>query len=435
MDYVIAGNCIAAVGAIEGIRRHDPVTPITVLSKEPYRAYGRPLIANYLKGKLSEDDLELRSPEFYDRHGIVLKLGNPATAIDTGGRSIETVAGETFHYDRLLIATGGMPFFPEIAGLDGPDAYTFITLDDARALRQAARRLKQIVVLGGGLIGLKAAESLHDLGIQVTIVELADRILSASFDQLTARIITRRLQEIGIQIVTGTTAEAVLRHRDQTISGVRLEDGSVVPCQAVVAAIGVRPCKKLVDDTPIQTGRGILVDEYMETSIPGIFAAGDVAEAKDWHFSEWRVVPIWPNAYRQGMVAGRNITGQRISFSGSIPMNSIAFYGIPTISVGVTNPPDNGEYDVLVHLKEDERVCRKLVLKDGVLVGAVLVGRVERAGILTGLIRDRQTVTEYRDVLLREDLSYLDLPRTVRKQRLGLPSDDRPFGVRAGSEA
>lgn len=431
MGYVIVGNCIAAVGAIEGIRRHDRATPITVISKEPYAAYGRPLIANYLKGKLKESELALREPDFYERKGVRLIIGLPARGLSIRDRTVEVEGGEEMPFERLLLAMGGNPIVPPIQGVEGPDVYTFVTLQDAKALRQAASRLRHVAVIGGGLIGLKAAESLHDLGIQVTIVELADRILSMAFDETASRIITRRLEEIGIQIITSNTAEEVLRQRDNQVSGVRLRDGTVVSSQAAVVAIGVAPNLEVVRDTEVQCRRGILVDEFMETNVPGVFAAGDVAEARDWHFAEWRVVPIWPNAYKQGQVAGRNIVGQRISFSGSIPMNSIAFYGIPTMSVGVINPPPEGGYEVLVHLEEEAKNYRKLVLKDGVLVGYVLVGRVERAGILTGLIREKRFVEPFKEVLLNEELSLLDLPREIRKERLGLPQGELPFGVRS----
>jgi NAD(P)H-nitrite reductase large subunit len=374
--------------------------------------------------------MALRSPDFYERNQVRLILGRAATGIRPEERVVEVEGGDVITFQQLLIATGGTPILPTIPGLSGGEVYCFNTLDDAKVLRKAASRLRQVVVIGGGLIGLKAAESLHDLGIQVTIVELADRVLSIAFDHIAGRIISNRLEELGIQIMTNTTAEEVLRQRDEEISGVRLTDGTIIPCQAVVVAIGVSPEKALAEGTEIQVERGILVDEFMETNVAGIYAAGDVAEAKDWHFAEWRVVPIWPNAYRQGMVAGRNMAGQRISFSGSIPMNSIAFYGIPTISVGVTNPPGEEEYEILVNLKEEEKRYRKLVLKEGVLVGAVLVGSVERAGVLTGLIREKRSVDTFKEVLLNENLSYLDLPRELRKERLGLPTEEVPFGVR-----
>ncbi len=425
------GNCIAAVGAIEGIRRHDRGTPITVISKEPYAAYGRPLIANYLKGKLKESELALREPDFYERRGVRLIIGLPATGLSIRDRTVEVKGGEEIPFERLLLAMGGNPIVPPIQGVHGPDVYSFVTLQDAKALRQAATRLRHVAVIGGGLIGLKAAESLHDLGIQVTIVELADRILSMAFDEIASRIITRRLEEIGIQIITSNTAEEVLRQRDNQVSGVRLRDGTVVSSQAAVVAIGVAPNLEVVRETEVQCRRGILVDEFMETNVPGVFAAGDVAEARDWHFAEWRVVPIWPNAYKQGQVAGRNIAGQRISFSGSIPMNSIAFYGIPTMSVGVINPPPGGGYEVLIRLEEEAKTYRKLVLKDGVLVGYVLVGPVERAGILTGLIREKRFVEPFKEVLLNGELSLLDLPREIRRERLDLPQGELPFGVRA----
>lgn len=423
MTYLIIGNCIAAIGAVEGIRRIDREGPITVLSKEPYPAYGRPLIAEYLKGKRSRDDLNLRPPDFYDRNDVTIHLVTTATQVSEGKKTVKVDDGKTHLYDRLLLSTGGIPIRPQITGDQGPGIFNFQTIDDADRIVEASRRTREWVVIGGGLIGLKAAESLYDRGMKVTIIELADRILSMAFDDMASRIISRRLDEIGINIVTENTVDEILRDSRNRIKGVRLRDGKIIPCGAVVMAIGVAPDKKLAEGTSIKTGRGVLVDEYMETSVSGIFAAGDVAEAKDWHFASWRVVPIWPNAYRQGQVAGKNMAGQRVPFSGSIPMNSVSFYGIPTVSMGVTIPPDEKGYDVMMEKAEGKGLYRKLVLKDRCLVGAVFVGKIERAGLLTGLIRDKVPVEGFKDRLLKEDLSLLDLPIELRKERLKLKQD------------
>ncbi len=418
MTYLIIGNCIAAVGAVEGIRRIDREGPITVLSKEPYPAYGRPLIAEYLKGKRTRDDLRLRPSDFYDRNGVTIHLATTATQVSERKKAVKGDDGKTHLYDRLLLSTGGIPIRPHITGEQGSGIFNFQTIDDADRIAEASRRTREWVVIGGGLIGLKAAESLYDRGMKVTIIELADRILSMAFDDKASRIISRRLDEIGINIITENTVDEILRDSRNRIKGVRLKGDQILPCGAVVVAIGVAPDKELAEGTAIKTGRGVLVDEYMETSVSGIFAAGDVAEAKDWHFASWRVVPIWPNAYRQGQVAGKNMAGQRVPFSGSIPMNSVSFYGIPTVSMGVTVPPDEKGYDVMMERAEDKGLYRKLVLKDGCLVGAVFVGKIERAGLLTGLIRDKVPVEGFKDRLLKEGLSLLDLPIELRKERL-----------------
>ncbi len=264
MKYLIVGNCIAAVGAVEGIRRVDKEGPITILSKEPYPAYGRPLIAEYLKGKRSKDDLRLRPPEFYDLNGVQIHLAASALQIIEDKKAVQAEDRKTYSYDRLLLCTGGNPIRPPIAGDQGPGLYNFQTIDDADRIAEASRKNREWVVIGGGLIGLKAAESLHDRGMKVTIVELADRILSMTFDDVASRIISKRLDEIGIRIMTENTAEEILRDSRSRIKGVRLRDGQTISCGGVVVAIGVVPAKELAEGTPIKTNRGVFITLVFE---------------------------------------------------------------------------------------------------------------------------------------------------------------------------
>jgi NAD(P)H-nitrite reductase large subunit len=174
--YVIIGGGVAAVGAIEGIRSRDARTPITLVSKESYLVYGRPLIAEFLKGERTEGEMLYREPAFYAENKVTTLLGEEAARIDTEGRKVELASGKSLGYRKLLIATGGVPFIPPMEGL-GPDVYTFTTLDDAKRLAAASEGMGKAVVIGGGLIGLKVAEGLHARGVHVTIVELAPRIL------------------------------------------------------------------------------------------------------------------------------------------------------------------------------------------------------------------------------------------------------------------
>lgn len=416
MEYVIIGNGVAAIGAVEGIRQTDLQNPITIIAAEPYATYSRPLIANLLRGKIHEADLAYRPEAFYRDNKVTLLLGRTATKIDTAAHRALLEDGDKVPYDKLLIATGGKPFIPPIQGKDGPDVYTFTTLDDAKKLDALVGKIKQIVVIGGGLIGLKAAESLHDRGLKVTVVELADRILSTAFDQTAGNIIGNRLAEVGIEVITENSVKEIVRENGR-VKGIILNDGQNRSCEAVVIAIGVIPDKDIVKGTGIETNRGIVVNDYLETSVSGIYAAGDVAEALDLLSGERRVVPIWPNAYTQGQYAGRNMAGARVTYKGGLPMNSIEFYGIPTMSMGMANPADAG-YEVITKLIPEKNVYRKLVLKDGILVGAMLIGEVERAGILTGLIRNRVDVSGFKEELMKDTLSLSSLPREIRAEWL-----------------
>lgn len=416
MEYVIIGSGVAAIGAVEGIRQWDTTSPITIVSAEPYKVYGRPLISHLLAGKIHEADIFYRSDDYYDLRGVKLLLGTRATQILPEKRKVVLSDGNTLSFDRLLIATGGIPFMPPLPGRDGPDVYTFTTLDDVRKLEALIGKAKKIVVIGGGLIGLKVSESLHDRGIRVTVVELTDRILSTAFDPIAGEIIRKHLTEMGMEIILQNSVTEIVRENGQ-IRAVILNDGARRDCKAVVIAIGVVPDISLVEWTGIKTNRGILTDDFMETSVSGIYAAGDVAEAHDLLLGQQRVTPIWPNAYLQGQYAGFNMAGAKIAYRGSIPMNSIEFYGIPTVSIGFSNPV--GENYEVRHVYLPERnLYRKVVLKDHLLAGVVLVGRIQRAGILTGLILNRIDCENFQEELLKDDFGLINLPVEVRKKML-----------------
>jgi len=393
MKYVIVGNGVSCIGAVEGTRKIDPKGEILVLSEEDYPTYGRPLISYYLAGKVGDDRLALRDQEFYSQNKVELKLGQKVVQVDPSAQKVKTEAGDEFAYDKLLLATGGTPFCPPIKGVEGEDVYFFTTLAHAKKLATKSKELKRVVVIGGGLIGLKAAESLFDLGVQVSIVELASRVLSAAFDDVAGNIVAKRLQEVGISIFCETTVEEIKRDDQGRVKGVFLKNGQFLEADAVVVAIGVVPNLNLAREAGLKINRGIVVDRYMTTSNPEIFAAGDVAEGYDLLLEENRVVPIWPNAYLQGYFAGQNMAGANRQCEGGLAMNSIGFYGLPTISIGLVNPPEQG-FDVQTFLDEEKEVYRKLVFKDKFLVGCVLVGEIDKAGRYAGYIRFKVPVDQ-----------------------------------------
>ncbi len=415
MKYAIIGNSAAAVGAIEAIRSVDREGTITAISAEPYAVYSRPLISEYLAGETAIEKMAYRPADFYEKNGVEAILGVAAESIDFGAKEVRLADGRSVGYDKLLIATGGKPFVPPIAGLDKSDVYTFTTLADAMRLDAALERgIENFVIVGGGLIGLKCAESLRKRGAKVTVVELADRVMAAVMDVEAGRIVERGLARAGVSVMTGDTVEEVLGEPD-SITGVRLKSGKELSCQAVVIAIGVAPNVDLVRGSSVEINRGILVDDSMRTSVPDVYAAGDVAEGRDMLLGSPRVLPIWPNAYVQGRVAGFAMAGAPREFPGGLSMNSIELFGTPVINVGITDPREEG-YEIEARLEGD--VYRKMVLKDGRLVGAIAVGEIDRAGILSGLVREGIDVSAFREELLRPGFGHADIPAEVREGRL-----------------
>ncbi|AEE96888.1 NAD(P)/FAD-dependent oxidoreductase [Mahella australiensis] len=415
MEYVIIGNSAAAVGAVEGIRQVDDAGNITVISEEPYYAYSRPLISYLLAGTVDDKKMAYRDAGFYEDNDVSLLLGVKAVSIDTAGKQVLLSDGKTVTYDRLLIATGGKPFVPPTKGSDKKGVYTFIKRDDAEQLKAIAKPGKKAVVIGGGLIGLKAAEGLVKCGVSVTVVELADRILSTILDEQAAAMVQEVLEEHGINIILNNTVTEVIG--DDRASGVILKNGDSIECDMIITAIGVRPNTDVVANTDISINRGIKVDDHMCSDINDVYAAGDVAEAYDIVYEDQRVTPIWPNAYIQGEVAGRNMAGDDVAFDGGFARNSIAFFGLPMITAGIIKPTGD-DYEVASVIQPDKKVYKKAVFKDNRLVGFIRLTDIDRAGILTGLIKDKIDVTAFKNKLLDEDFGFVYMPKSYRKEKL-----------------
>jgi nitrite reductase (NADH) large subunit len=418
MRHVIIGNSAAAVGAIEAIRQHDRDNPITVVSDEPQHVYSRPLISYLLGGMVDESRMHYRPPDFYDRYGVETMLGVEVVHVTPQKQSISLAGGGTLAYDRLLIATGGKPFVPPVPGVDLEGVFTLTRWEDARRISRyiEERGVKSALVLGGGLIGLKTTEALMARSIAVTVVELADRILSTSFDRTASKLAETILRRQGTDVKTGTTVKEIV-DRNGRVDHTILQDGERVDCDLVVFAIGVRPNVGLISqESGININRGILVDNHMHTSVPHVYAAGDCVEAHDMLLRENRTIAIWPNAYRQGFVAGCNMVGMEKEYAGGFPMNSVEVGGVPIISVGLTDPQTNeDEYEIMERYNREDSTYERLVLRGHRLVGAIFVGNIDRAGIYTGLIRDRADVSPFKEHLLSGNFGLISLPRDYRK--------------------
>src|SRR3972149_5211746 len=425
MKYLIIGNSAAAVGAVEAIRRNDKGNPITIISDEPHHVYSRPLISYLLAGHTKEDKMYYRDENFYKENNVETVFNKKVTGVDTKKKQVildnkGQVArgkGQAIEYDKLLIATGGTPFVPPIKGKDRKNVYTFTKWSDAEEIIKISKKVQKVVVIGAGMIGLKAIEGLNAIGIDVTVVELAPEVLSRALDKDASRIVQRKMEEAGVEVITNNEVVEITG-KGNVATGVVLRDKKKIKCDLVIVAIGVIPNTGFLKESGIKITRGVVVDERMETNVKGVYAAGDVAEVLNMLTNERMPIPIWPLAYRQGGIAGDNMSGGSQVYKGGFPMNSIEFPGVPTISIGIIEPRGEG-YESIIKNDAANGNYKRIIIKNERLVGAILVGDdVDRAGILTGPIKEQTPVTAFKDKLLDRNFGFVHMPREHRREKL-----------------
>jgi len=417
MKYLIIGNSAAAVGAVEAIRRNDKGNPIIIISDEPHHVYSRPLISYLLAGHTKEDKMYYRDENFYKENNVETVFNKKVTGVDTKKKQVILEDKKKIDYDKLLLATGGTPFIPPIKGKNRKNVYTFTKWSDAEEIMKISKKVQKAVVIGAGMIGLKAIEGLNAIGIDVTVVELAPEVLSRALDKDASRIVQRKMEEAGVEVITNNEVVEITG-KGNTATGVVLRDKKKIKCDLVIVAIGVIPNTGFIKESGIKINRGIVVDERMETNVKGVYAAGDVVEALNMLTNEKMPIPIWPLAYRQGSIAGDNMSGGTLVYKGGFPMNSIEFPGAPTISLGIIDPRGEG-YESLIKNDSKNGNYKRIIIKNERLVGAILVGDdVDRAGILTGLIKEQKPVTAFKDKLLDRNFGFVHMPKEYRREKL-----------------
>ncbi len=423
IKYLIVGNSVGAVGAVEAIRRIDSSGSLAMLSDEPHFAYSRPMIAEYLAGECSLDHMRYRPPDFYEANRVQAVLGHKAVGIDFQAKLVELDDGRKIAWRKLLLATGGTPIVPKMDGVDRENVFTFTTIADAEEMKRALPAGATVVVIGGGLIGMSVTQALVKCGVNVIVVELMDRMLSTMLDIEGSRLAEEQLRAAGVKLATGQTVSRITGgDGDETrVGGVVLQDGRSISCDAVVVAIGVVPRTELVKDSSVAVNRGIVVNRRMQTSVRDVYACGDVAEAFDFVQKADRVIPVWPNAYVGGRVAGRNMAGVRAKYPGGTAMNSLNCFGLSIASAGVVDPGDADGYEIL-STPATATSYRKIVLKKGRIIGMIFLGDIERSGVVFGLMKDSVKVSGFKEALLRRDFGLNVLPDELRRQMLGVGS-------------
>ena len=387
MKYVIIGASAAGLACAEQIRKEDKDGEITVLTKENYLPYSRPSISYYLKGVVKENNMYLRKSSHYASEGIQIITGAQVKEIDRKNKTVKA-GRKSYAYDKLCLCTGSKPFVPPMKNVDGKEnALTFLDLESAKRIKQLATPRTRAVVIGGGLIGMKAAEGLSKTCKSVDVVELAPRILPSILDEKSAKSVKKHIENEGHIIfhLEQTVTEA--KSSGNRITSVVLKNGDELACDLLILAVGVRPETELAEKSGLEVSRGIITDPAtMQTSDKNIYAAGDCTVSVDMLDGSRKIIALWPNAVSQGIAAGSQMAGGNITISKSYPVNAIDFYGLRICTCGLINAQGDKYSDKII--RNGDRY-KRLIFEGGRLVGYVLINSSENAGIYTNLIETK----------------------------------------------
>ncbi len=407
MKYVIIGNSAAAIGTIQGIRQIDKTGQIVVISDEKYHTYSRPLISYWLKGDVTEENMRYRDEDFYEKNDVDTLFETRVTKINSDKKTVTIKSGNEISYDKLMVATGSKPFVPPMEGLDKvKNKFTFMKLDDAKAVKETAAEGSKVLIVGAGLIGLKAAEALEHYGADITVIDLADRILPSILDEEASAIMQKHIESKGVKFILGTSV------KEFSESSALLTNGETVQFDMVILAVGVRPNTELIAEAGGKVNRGIVTDQKQAVhGLKDIYAAGDCTESLDITTGQQKILALLPNAFLQGEAAGQNMAGKETYYLNAMPMNAIGFFGLHIITAG--------SYDGEAYTYTDgSENYKKLVTKDNELKGFILMGDVKRAGIYTYMIKWHMPIDECDFELLKTKPQLMAFSRSYRNEKL-----------------
>ena len=408
MKHVILGAGPCGVVAAETLRKQDPDAEIVLVGDEPELPYSRMAIPYLLVGNIDEQGTHIkRSDSFYEEHRIGLRQ-NRATDVDTAAKKVTLCNGDVETYDKLLIATGSRPVKPPIEGLGLPGVHHCWTLEDARKIIDLAHEGAHVVLLGAGFIGCIILEALALRKVQLTVVEMGDRMVPRMLDENAGNMLKEWCQYKGVCVHTNTKITQLEPNAadDEDTLLVDLDNGHQIPAHLVVVAAGVAPNVDFVDEKMVKREQGILINQKMQTTAPDIYAAGDVAQGLDFSTGGMSVHAIQPTATEHGRIAAMNMSGIETTYQGSLVMNVLDTLGLISCSFGQWDGVEGGDQAILLD-KVNYRYVR-LEFDGDVLVGAQTLGRTNHVGVLRGLIQTRLKLGKWKDVLMEDPSRFME---------------------------
>ncbi|MBP7791945.1 MAG: NAD(P)/FAD-dependent oxidoreductase [Candidatus Goldbacteria bacterium] len=387
MKIIIIGNGVAGISAAEAIRNRDKNAEIVIYSDEKYYHYSRPRIIEYLSGRVDADRITIKKENFYKQNDIKLNLNSKVIKINPGDKKITLSDGKEEKFDKLIIAAGASSFLPPVSGSDAEGVFTLRTIDDADKIIFYAKGKKKAAVIGGGLLGIESAMSLKELGPDVTIVEMSERLLPRQLDRDGADVLQKMLEEKGMNFLLSKQTSSIVKDGD--LLKINFKDGTLLKSDVILFSAGIRSNLKIVENTGIEFDRGIKVNDYLQTNIPDIYAAGDIAEHKGIIYG------IWPAAKEQGTAAGLNAAGEKTEYRGSVQSTKLKVAGIELASIGNVEHAEGVE----IRTKQDGGIFKRMFLRDNKLIGAILIGNASQYQKLQDVIKSGQDVLNIEEIM------------------------------------
>ena len=388
--YVIVGNGVAGTTAAEEIRKLDSTGSITILSSEDKPFYYRIRLPEIVADEVQEQKIIAKDMAWFKENAMDLYLQTTVTEADADKKTLLTQTGREIEYDKLLLANGSHPFIPPIPGADLPGVFALRSMQDARDIREWAETSRQIVLIGGGVLGLEAGNGLRKLGKDVTVIEVFPRLLPMQLDVEAASRLQTMLEEMGFSFRLGAKTTHITGK--DFAEGVSLDDGQSLPADLVLVSAGVRPNLDLARQMELELDKGIKVNEFLQTSRQDVYAAGDVTEFQG------RVYGIWPAAEDQGRIAGRNMVGKQEAYKGTVMSNILKVVGINLASAGEIDV--DGQYESKAQSNDD--FYRKIVLQENKIIGCIMLGNTKGFQTVLKLMQEQKDVSDSVDSILSD---------------------------------
>ena len=395
MVYVIVGASASGINAAKTLRENDKNAEIILVSKDEY-VYSRCILHHFLDGRREIEALDFTQKNFFEMYKIKWIKGVEVIGIDIKEKKLKLSNNEDLGYDKVLLAAGSSSFLPPIENLrTANNVIGLRNLDDAIKIKEEANKVKNIAILGAGLVGVDALAGLLDYNVNITLIEMGDRILPLQLDNYAAEVYQERLKEEGVNFKFGVKAEKVMVDDNNNPVSIKLNTGEEIPCELIIACTGVRSNIGLLKDSGLECDKfGLIINTKGETNIKDVYGAGDITGRN----------PIWPTAVKEGLIAANNMTGKEIymnDFFGS--KNTMNFCGVATMSLGIVNKPDDS-YKEETQIKGKD--YKKIIHKDGIIYGAIVQEDLSYVGVLTQLIKENIDIRKVKKPLF--DVDYSD---------------------------
>jgi NAD(P)H-nitrite reductase large subunit len=406
MHHVILGAGPAGVIAAETIRKHAPEDTITIVGDEKEPPYSRMAIPYLLIGNVGERGTYLRKSLTHFEDLKIKLVHAQAQSVDAAARSVKLDNGDTLKFDRLLIATGSRPASPPIPGMDLPGVHPCWTMNDARAIAKLATKGARVLQMGAGFIGCIIMEALAARGVKLSVVEMGDRMVPRMMGPTAGGMIKDWCEAKGVEVFTGTRVDAIEKGTDDAALKVKLSNGQSMDVDLVISATGVKPSIGFLETSGITCLQGVLTDEHLQTNVPGVYAAGDCAEAFDKVSNKTIISAIQPNAAEQARVAALNMVGQVTALKGVTQINVLDTLGLVSTSFGNWEGVPGGEHVELTDLGAGRHLS--LQFKDDVMVGCNSVGWTQHVGVMRGLVEGQIRLGAWKDKLKQDPTRLMD---------------------------